>query len=578
MVRRPSSISTFAFLLCVVQLSASSATAALLPVRTGDGTVTFEQPIQTTFAICQNDWVHLLTQVGYRARGGARAVPRIGWVVPLPEGAPHDTVADAEPLSMAWNWATYLATVGDPTAQAGIVSSTCTPARCSVEILPGRPELLAWLAENGFGPPPQDIVTLYHDMGWVFAAVKAEPATDGGSLPATGMLRPLLASYRNRDLVLPSLLARENGSYHHVLFIASDLPVNPGDARAHGFVPMIPADVAERFDRVAWQAAAPESSRAFIRDLFGTPELAEVPPAPQDTFRRRDRALEWEGAWLAEMVAGLRREVINLPASFSGRRREEFAPVPPVIEDHYGRLLRAAGSEPMDLFLSAFCAPAMNLPDSRSDLRYWTADPRIRLELSPNPRPALQTPSLLAIDNGDYRPPRRAFLPLSEELALLCRDFQNAREPREIDRQAGRILREARAYQQVAFLRQLERARGDTLTSDLGDDLNWPSRGGAITNPRNMSAFERAFRRISRQLTALRGEVIIRNRNRGDDPEPLMLIYRLHVAPDGTVDDAQVSGNLPSRLHAVAECMVERGVLLPPADSAETYDFLVVIR
>jgi hypothetical protein len=583
-------------------LVSSSARAGIAPLASGGRQIRFDQTFQTVLTVYQEGRQHYLIQVGYSVRDtGVTSVPRLAWVMAMPEASKRLGVRSDSAIVAVWNWASRMSTRPNPASRPRLpfdetsapaeITSSWVEGNYSVRVFPGQRELRTWLSGNGYGALPAGPVEALHNAGWVFVAIEVLPDSSSAGLPISGVLRPLRGSFMTDRVLFPVQLSRENGQFHLFAFVLSAGHLNVADAEAFGMKPARARAVRTRYDSLLWHAAVSESSRATVWDRFdaySTP--AKSVDVSADTSIVRDRQVEWQGSWLASMTSGWTESIVNRmtgfpkPKASSGSALDRFFAVaasenlgyaPPDLVRFYRSSVSASGTIPLDsLYVSVFCAPGVNLPGTQTDLHRWIADPQIRaMPAGVRKIPALPTVTDVKVRTG-YHSPRRALLPLPEGLETAIRQLKCAVDAADIARSAAQVITKGRTYPPVRFLRQLSLSGvADSILAmpELPSAMDWPENDPRITNRRSMQAFERAFRGVMSPLRAI--HVAANARTHAGSS---VMLFTMEVSEKGVVTDVEVSGDLPKAWLQVA-CRVAKQVRLHHADEDGQYDFLVVV-
>jgi len=592
-------------------LAAGAAWGGLPAVLTERGSIEIDRTFDSALIIAQDGWQHLVLQPGYAARDtGVAGVPRLGWVIALPEAPAGDSVISDSAIVETWNTLAGMSAHPQPrfpgdslalvsreeTRDVRIVPTPLT-GQYEVNILPAREGVGAlnrWLAENRFGPLPASAESSYAAAGWTFVAVLIRPETGSRMLPSHGFLRPLRLSFRSDRIVYPVRLTAEDGSCHSFLFVASSAPINLADAEAYGFLPTEAAAVRRRLDFLLWQASAPESSRAVLWYGSGGTDEEAARSEPSTPSAPRNPALEEWGRSLNELAGLWRVPIVNRRTRFAQPDRAEPSllrgildsalaanqgDAPPSAARLYARLVGSVQGRPLDsLYVTALCAPGMNLPGTEMDLARWQSDPQIRLRSLLTALPPLGPPSGSSAPDSAYRPPRRALLPVPDALGAALRGIFAAHDANELRGQATQVIAQARRSPRVRFLRQLAAVGAlEEIAARYvpGDQVRWPPEGRSLAETRSIQTFERAFRHILVPLQA----AWVAAQATASHPNPLVMVLRVRVRTTGQVEVERVFGNLPPGVAMdLVRHIVEQGVRLPPAAEEGVYDFPVVIE
>ena len=561
-------------------LTAAQAWGGFPPLRYQGG-VEFTQTVQTTLSIFQDGKQHYMIQPGYYVlRSDLPSIPKVCFVLALPEVIGECTVFSDSVLVSTWNWLSELGTRGR-NARVMPVTSNYLDARYEVTTLAGMPELLHWLDSNDFDPLPEETVAGYHGAGWIFAAVLVTPPPGRRGLPTGAMLRPVVASFRADRVIMPILLSQANGVFHTISFIASADPIIPTDALASGMVPFEAEACRSRIDEILWESAAPESSRAIGWRAFRA-ENSDSSTAGSSTTDSvaspsrtspRDVMVEWRSEWLAELVSDWQTDILNRPVRFGLGPADpglgNIDTAPELLRAYYYLVTAAEGRRRNILHVSALCSPAMNTPDSRTDLRHHRSDPQMRLRVSGMDLPPFPPTVEQSVQTNGYEPPDFSLLPMPEDVARAFQSFRTAQNTRELDRAAREALQLCRNYPRIVFPDSLP-----TNSLISGPARRWPSHEPRTARSRNALAFQRSFRRLSNTIRA----VWFFAQHTGDRPNRIELICRMDVAASGAARSIELDGNLPERCIEPMQNALMLSLRFLPARADGVFDFPIVIE
>lgn len=593
-----------ATLAALLFVAVGAAQGAFPAVITSDGPVEVDRTFEVALVFAQDGFEHLVLEAGYAARDSVPdGLPRLGWVIPVPQTpANYSFVADTA-IADTWNTFARVSrfTPAPPDAET---DESAAPESPPVRLVPSRPVgrwqatvipssvgVSRWLNDHGFGPLPEEVARAYGAAGWSFLGGIIEPDPEMRAIPREGQMQPICLTFGADRIVYPLRLAARERGFASYLFIASADPIHLVDAHACGFVALQRDTVRKLLDRLLWQASISESTRAVLwYGSGGTEPAGGGPPSEPWGNRQRDRAIEQWAFSLTDLVAGWRMAVVNrrtdftehgpadpntLEGAFAAALAENRGNAPASAVRLYRELVKRAGGRPLDsLYVSVLMRPALSVGSTDADRGRWQGDALIRFRTLLRTLPPLESPPGPAPSDFGYRPPLRVFLPMSPALDSAFARLLGTADPSDIHRAAGTVLAEARRWPHVRLTRALGAAG---LLDDLvgSDRFSLPPDDPSLAATRSIQAFDRAFRQAIAPLQA----VWVAAQETDQRPNPLVIVVRLRVRPDGGAEVEGTRGNLPPGLPTLLlRHVVNHGVRLPPARDDGVWDYVVVIE
>lgn len=536
---------------------------------------------EVALAFWQGGWQHIVIQPVFADDSASRPGPD-AWLFPVQSPPSVAEAADDSLLDSVWRWIDRVAVPVDDVNGAVPRDVDPVPAARAdaweVTVLSGVASVREWCASSGVAPPPDS--SLEHYVGFSF--VTARPRT-GVHAPGPGGFPALSVAFPTDKLVLPLRAQSGVGPFHVVLLTATSRPVNLRDARAHGLVPM-DEEARRRQDVLLRQTGVSDTARSIVwhdlAKLYTTRRRADSSIARSEWLNERMRG--WESAPVSRLTrfAMPEGEAGELGTFFARQRIENRGDAPPIVVREYAEFARLAGLQVLDsLYVSALAGPWMGLAGSETDLSRWSRDPAIRLRdlLTPLPPYTPPYPPEFVADTA-WSSPAPELLPATDALAALFESCLGAESSARIAEIARSVVRQDQASPRVVHLRQIlvqnRLAEVRAVQAD-GDSLLLPDADLPAQHPRSIPSLERSLRPVKSVLQAM----WVAAQYSPQRPNPLIVVPRLRITPDGSVTLVSVSGNAPSGMAVqLLRAALERGVECVPAEAEFVLDVPIIVE